>query len=1238
VLSERYGLDAQPDVESIALHRLTFAELAERFAITREGVRTREHRALQKLTDPMTGTCRGHLRSLERTLEYLVARAGGVISLPALALDLVEWVPAGTTLADRACFLVCEISDRFVSLERGAVYGLVTAPLASYKQVLAEARDLWDRQMRVTDEEPSAGMVAASLASIGVGVGADFVRACLRTAPEFDVESDRYRIPGRPRRQPAVRDTRRTAPDTAEGITSVTEVIPAELVPAPSSVVAMGRGSLPADEPLIFAGLASVTDGPPLEAVASVVSAALRPLAAPRSLAETRPSEADFAWLRDWTATRGSATIRDWLERRPSRRVELGDESATAREACGLVMLLLAAEAARRDAREGEVWPAVRRALPEHLQSLLLPGGQPSFACKSALEEAARRFDLRHVFDLTGTQNWYVTVYLQFGFSRSGIRRLSWWLAGGFASESIRFLTDSQDGSDSFRLLWRQLRAYRSRNLTEQRLRDTLAESPWVLPDWTDPILEEARARIERPDHVGVAGEDVPLVTRPALRWDPPDDPKLQIRVVNLAALDLCAPDYELRVGPECAATLRRQPDGEYEYPDEISVPFGPAQLFVSLVAPDGAVAAAMEYSLWDAAEDVNVFDLRSGAPVDGWEGRLDPRGRYALLIASDLDVLPEPERWHGVDSGHRLCLIRGEELHATCVLLHGETLWEPLMSNAPPRPPEPEWIRQIDVTVPGGANLRFGAKLQLRVFGVPEDAQLEWARVAGIGVELAPDGGGNLSLSATVPPVPGVCRVPVRLGVRRNGEATRVRRALSLQPFGALFLGRSGWKPLPSDAALSTAVANRTLFRVVPPSRRDSPIQDWALVEGSHFVGSPSRFARTLGGLEGLGAPLVLRPGAYNPVDRPEPLARSVVDNGEVCTARWELDEGTLILRLRRSIEPASGHALVLWTPGRPVCRLDWDVVEFDDAAGAGCFWRVSVPHQEVAATLGVSYGGERLGAWWDMERLTEPLANAVACGGDVGECAALLRWLRAPVLNEHLRKALAGALAAAAPMFFRAWLSTAGLPPGLRHAEGDEERWLHAVRVLFHEWQPSDPDTARDALAALGAAVCGEDYTEELDALTGKHTDLARVLGPAHAALGLLLDSATSAAALVALARVSPLLGGRLLTVVVSAADPATRREMRGQMEQTGRRQAVAGWRTGGGEPLSIIAERSMGADEFFFRRLADRVLSALDGTSLDSVDAQNLLIAERATSFRDYLAFRVVERLLTLMGERR
>ena len=84
----------------------------------------------------------------------------------------------------------------------------------------------------------------------------------------------------------------------------------------------------------------------------------------------------------------------------------------------------------------------------------------------------------------------------QFGFTE---RTIESWLparhanAEALATAVHHLLHDRRLRSDTFASFWDTLIGVRRRNVSDLRARQVLAGSPWILPEWTDTLLETAR-------------------------------------------------------------------------------------------------------------------------------------------------------------------------------------------------------------------------------------------------------------------------------------------------------------------------------------------------------------------------------------------------------------------------------------------------------------------------------------------------------------------------------------------------------------------------------------------------------------------------------------------------------------------------------------------------------------------------------------------------------------------------
>ncbi|MFN8611332.1 MAG: hypothetical protein U0931_27555 [Vulcanimicrobiota bacterium] len=170
------------------------------------------------------------------------------------------------------------------------------------------------------------------------------------------------------------------------------------------------------------------------------------------SLCEIPLTPEHRAQLLNWPAQAKASRLEEFLRNDycdPARQHSAAD-------ALALTLLWFATLYGREHASEGEIWPPVSRQFPEESRGVLFAQGHPRAALKWALESCCRRFDLRHAFGRHGGQAYYLTVYLQFGFTRNGMLNLSQWLTGYGQPTAVRILLQE---SATFRKLWASLQA-----------------------------------------------------------------------------------------------------------------------------------------------------------------------------------------------------------------------------------------------------------------------------------------------------------------------------------------------------------------------------------------------------------------------------------------------------------------------------------------------------------------------------------------------------------------------------------------------------------------------------------------------------------------------------------------------------------------------------------------------------------------------------------------------------------
>lgn len=834
----------------------------------------------------------------------------------------------------------------------------------------------------------------------------------------------------------------------------------------------------------IFAELTPSPRDDALIAAAQAVVARLRPLKTPRSLCEIAIDAGDCAWLNEWAnSLRPSATVR-WMDGIKSRNVALQADgiNLTYAESFGCLFLLLASETARRESSEGRVWADIRKPYPRHVESALFLQGQPRDILKDAMESAARKLRLRNVYGQAGTQEYYLTAYLQFGFTRRGFNsRLPEWLAGQGTPESVqRLLGIGGDplASQSFIDLWDVLRNYRKKNnITETSARARIAASAWTLPEWTDDLLKQARAKknlgtadIERNSDI----EEPPppeFLGAPKLRWSPPDAPEFVCEIENLADFDLTSDRYLIQSGGATLARIYRAEDGSYRpEPAAITFSLDSPDRMASLADDLGDSPANQAVALWDPMEDVEAFDLRDGNRVkDAWEGKIANGREYGLLLSADLEVQPADMAFHTVGGSKKLYLYRADSGGAKA-FLQGEELWSSIRSEPKPPLPEPDWAKSVSVQVEPNnrINLSESTVRKLRIYGLGLETRLGYVRIGPAPLDFREDGYGEYATSE-FDVLPFCLRgaspfeLEVRLGLRNDFDQTHLKRTMFLTAEGALRLSEDGWQVVYPDDPMSASDAKRYAYRIFPPQ---SHRRDLALMEGPLFLRRLWTRPRPLDSIGGYGDKLGVRaPYNWDWDGYLVTLSNETRDPG-VITSLLGLG-GDLLLSLSQPIEPGAAHSVIIWTPGDSpeILNARESVAPLDGQR----IWRISAPTRTYNETsfIAIAYNGARIGAKYP----DYPHLPLIASDAEASEIAAMIRWMRAPILSKDwVRRVREFANRCPVPVL-GAWVGKRGLPDCLSHAEASEQ-WRPVVRRIFSEWNPN-PQEAASAISEIGHAA---------------------------------------------------------------------------------------------------------------------------------------------------------------------
>jgi hypothetical protein len=850
------------------------------------------------------------------------------------------------------------------------------------------------------------------------------------------------------------------------------------------------------------------------------------------SLAELHLDEGDAQWLNDWARSLDDQTARRWLLPEPTDAGAASNAPSGAtvkmlpvrRAAIGVLLFLQTAEQARRRmAGAGDWWVAPSTFFNDPIRKLLFDDGQPTELYINSLMQASERLHLRQNGGWSSPASEYENIALQIALTAADLKeRWPQWLRGAPPPEHIARLLDQQTGSHSFQQLWQDCCDYLESALSEADLIASLTRSPWVLPEWIEVIVTSlkphreqiARLMVAKPPAVPLPAElqssqsplsaalpaEVPSLavpsqfepvrqSKPLGRLDLGDifdglTPYGGVKTIIRAARAILAraDKLNLRGGAWSLAELRPS-DGDYLWLrvwvkrlEVLTVWFGTEterrfnigckedEEYIGYRAALGCLLL-----LW-----LSETARRHAGESDPWR-TLNPDD-FDPPVAAELFRKNQPSRFlrealaaavrelnlrHALDDGARCW-------SDTVFLQFGFARTEFLQNL-------PEWIagRTTTRALRGLLDEETGSRSfrmlwqALRDFQQGEIAEDALRDLVAVNEWILPEWLDELVFTA------------------RNEQAAEQSDSTAVveppKTIGAARWTDDGWQVLTGNEILTVEQARTSRFRIVTPPKRDyrGKWVRWAVMDGGEMVTRWEDGDQPLDSLNGLGAPLTVKSGPFDNPNDEFWIAAEVVDQGLIEDVVVEsLADGaarSLRLKVTDRAEPSDRHFVVWWDENGEVGKLEAD---YCDDAEDGWWWVCKVPEAANGfIALAIAHSGFRSGAWWP-EDWTERLVPVIE--HEPLLAAALVRWLRLPVLSRAASAVIARGSRKYAPAFLAAWLKDYGLPEWLRF-EPSDERWLTAVRAIFHQWWP-DPDTASRVLMTLANAVTMDELNENL------------------------------------------------------------------------------------------------------------------------------------------------------------
>ena len=641
----------------------------------------------------------------------------------------------------------------------------------------------------------------------------------------------------------------------------------------------------------------------------------------PYSLCELGTDNIDYSWLLYWLKTLEPSKVDMYLHY--PGYIKIDEIYCSHREAFGLVFLFAVSEIARREASEGRVWPIVMEKVSKQARHLLFPANYPSQSLKEAIEEGARKFELRHLFGVEGVQNWYDCIFLQFGFTRKGIKRLPYWLYEYNMPVAIEYLLNSDLKSDSFYRLFKILKDYRNKNVSEKDTRRHLYISPWIFNDWIDEILEEAGRHIPGLKYNDGSNEEevggIPFLSEPRILWDFKNAPCFKAEFVNFSLLELEDNYYDLLNENGLLERVLIQ-DNSPE-PGEIQIKGFPSMYHMQLSDRNGSIIEDMQVEFWSPNDEVNAFEYKTGRRIDPWTERMSTNKDYILLLSGDLEIEPSPEILYKFSNQKiKVCYLEKNWSADTVVKIDNDELWRPeLLKNREKREIH-KGFENLNVSPCCTGCLYPNEKFSIKVTGINGGWELRHLRMNGSSLGFKRFNSHYVSEELKFDESFLLCSGNISL-ILHNAEygSTRISHPLEFNNFsGAILFSEDRPEFLSERKELRVLEAGNSLCRLFLPKTEveNTTIKDWCIMEGNSFSRRLSRRIRPLGNFAGYGAPLYLCIGPYNPLDSTILLNNKVINTGIIKSIRInkleEVAEWTV--ELDRPLELDMDYSILLW------------------------------------------------------------------------------------------------------------------------------------------------------------------------------------------------------------------------------------------------------------------------------------------------------------------------------------
>ena len=791
------------------------------------------------------------------------------------------------------------------------------------------------------------------------------------------------------------------------------------------------------------------------------------------SVAELRLPPDEVAWLRCWFDYLTPNSAENWGSVLLSR-VE-GGLFATYRQMFGALLICAGAEVCREDSREDSVWPAIRSILPKShalQRELFMSNGQPTPLTKGVISDAARALNLRHAMDIEGTQQWFVTIKLQFGFTRRGAKnRLAEWLVGLGRPIAVEYLNGEPEfpelSSSSFQSLWRVLRQYRQDLIEEVEARNTLQQNPWIKPHWIPDLLKEAKARIrtlgdgtslkptEAYEGEALAEEFCPI-TEIALEWSLGTTPRFKFQL-NRTAIgdqiqDTSATELDFYIDGSRLCRWLRQADGSWTgaghiYAEPDSERAKPNLIPRTFLVQTGSGETLVDWDFADSGllDEVLVFDLEKGKILRAGSEWMHPNRRYAIVCDCQCQihgcVSVETFERNGIS---RKVIRLGSPLHENlCVAYKDFILWQPIKRQ---RDQQPHFTLTVATPEMQVFSLNDRSKLVLK--GLPKDARSVELLIHKKTHKLQrEDTRWRTVKEVTITPELAARQRRVRVRFSSNGRTFTERPRIELNLLAAAMLRhqREREKQVTIEALKTGSTVNRSegtaYLRIWTPSVNKKA----SVLEGNYRVGRLRHGKIKLQDMPGYSGELQIMDDGER-----YPMGIRCHDTG--CVGHFlpamlgNLAQLRLLADKPSSDVGDNGYSLFEWVAkNQRKAKLDQLPNSCVQDSSTKRLWRLCYSSNPLAIAL--TWKGSYLGSWASREKIRDYIGQrSMLTARDF----AVMKWLRVPVLDPTLDSAVRKGVLSNPCNFLKAWLNDEGLPDCIKphgHIGGPDSVIRHFV-----------------------------------------------------------------------------------------------------------------------------------------------------------------------------------------------